>query len=48
MPWYVAGVGVLGVHVVLTLALGAVLAARGGRGPLEALVARTVRRLTRV
>lgn len=47
MPWYVAGLGVLGLHVLLALGLGALLAARGSRGPLEALIARIVRRSVR-
>ncbi|MGP5364225.1 heparan-alpha-glucosaminide N-acetyltransferase domain-containing protein [Brachybacterium tyrofermentans] len=47
MPWYVAGLGILTVHLALTVGLGAVLAARGGRGPLEALLARVGRRLVR-
>lgn len=45
MPWYVAGMGVLGVHLLLVVAVGAVLARRGSRGPLEALLARIGRRV---
>lgn len=47
MPWYVAGLGILTVHLTLTVGLGAVLSARGARGPLEALLARVGRRLVR-
>lgn len=47
MPWYVAGLGILAVHLMLTVGLGAGLAARGGRGSLEALLARIGRRLVR-
>lgn len=44
MPWYVAGAGVLCVHVTLAIGLGALLAAKERRGPLEALLGRVVRR----
>ena len=47
MPWYVAGLGILAVHLTLTVGLGAMLTARGGRGPLEALLARVGRRVVR-
>ncbi|GAA1487482.1 heparan-alpha-glucosaminide N-acetyltransferase domain-containing protein [Brachybacterium sacelli] len=47
MPWYVGGLGILALHVAGVLALGAVLAARGSRGPFEALLARVIRRIVR-
>ncbi|MDN5687159.1 MAG: heparan-alpha-glucosaminide N-acetyltransferase domain-containing protein [Brachybacterium sp.] len=47
MPWYIGGVGILAVHLAGVLVLGAVLAARGGRGPLEALLATVIRRAVR-
>ncbi|WP_157235755.1 heparan-alpha-glucosaminide N-acetyltransferase domain-containing protein [Brachybacterium sp. P6-10-X1] len=47
MPWYVAGAGILAVHLGGVFALGAVLAERGGRGPLEALLATVIRRAVR-
>lgn len=47
VPWYVAGAGILLVHVALALALGGALAALDRRGPLEALVSGSVRRAVR-
>lgn len=47
MPWYAGGAGILAVHLAGVLAVGAVLAARGGRGPLEALLATVIRRAVR-
>ena len=47
MPWYVAGAGILGIHLVLMVCFGALLSATGRRGPLEALISRLVRRAVR-
>jgi hypothetical protein len=44
IPWYAASVGILAIHLVLLVALGALLAHRGTRGPLEALLGRAVSR----
>ncbi|MFC0673237.1 heparan-alpha-glucosaminide N-acetyltransferase domain-containing protein [Brachybacterium hainanense] len=44
-PWYVAGLGILAIHVVIALGIGAHLAARGRSGPLERLVSGIVRRV---
>lgn len=46
-PWYVAGTGILGIHLALTVCLGALLAATGRQGPLEALVSRVTCRVVR-
>jgi hypothetical protein len=43
-PWFIAGVGVLLIHLAILLGVGGLLAARGARGPLEALVSRTAGR----
>ncbi|WP_165831677.1 heparan-alpha-glucosaminide N-acetyltransferase domain-containing protein [Brachybacterium endophyticum] len=43
-PWYVAGIGILAIHLVIVLGVGALLSARGSRGPLEALVSGIARR----
>ena len=45
MPWYVAGTGILGVHLALVVCFGALLAATGRQGPLEGLISRLVRRV---
>ena len=47
MPWYVAGAEVLGIHLLLMVCYGALLAATGRQGPLEAMISRLVRRRLR-
>jgi hypothetical protein len=46
MPWYVGGPWILLAHLLLLAGFGLMLARRGTRGPLEAFVSRTVRRVT--
>lgn len=47
LPWYVAGAGVLVIHLLLVVCFGALLAGTGRKGPLEALISRLVRRVVR-
>ncbi|UOR01040.1 heparan-alpha-glucosaminide N-acetyltransferase domain-containing protein [Leucobacter allii] len=46
-PWWVAGTGAFALHLAGALAIGALLAALGKRGPLEALLSGTVRLVVR-
>ncbi|SDH66844.1 heparan-alpha-glucosaminide N-acetyltransferase domain-containing protein [Agrococcus jejuensis] len=42
-PWYVAGFGILGLHVLGTLVLGALLARADAKGPLERIASAVAR-----
>lgn len=47
LPWWVVGVGAFAVQLAGVLVIGAILAATGRRGPLEALTSGTVKKLAR-
>ena len=47
LPWWVAGLGALGIQLAGVLVIGVALSATGRRGPLEALTSGIVRGITR-
>ncbi|GAA1326892.1 heparan-alpha-glucosaminide N-acetyltransferase domain-containing protein [Leucobacter albus] len=47
LPWWVAGLGALGIQLAGVLVIGLVLSLTGRRGPLEALTSRIARLVTR-